>query len=53
MAIDDLPGLEELKGAGFFEGRIPAHLAIPAPSDTDDLRDDEEPLGDLFEDEQV
>jgi segregation and condensation protein B len=52
-AIDDLPGLEELKGAGFFEGRIPPGLAIPAPSDTDDLLDDEEPLGDLFEDDPL
>ena len=25
-AIDDLPGLEELKGAGFLEGRVPSGL---------------------------
>lgn len=46
--IDDLPGLDELKGAGFLEGRIPKGLDIPVPSDDDRLRDDEEPLDDLF-----
>jgi segregation and condensation protein B len=44
--IDDLPGLEELKGSGFFEGRVPPSLAIPSPSDDATLRDDEEPLDD-------
>src|SRR5215210_6524134 len=44
-AIDDLPGLEELKGAGFLEGRLPG-LAVPSPSDDTTLRDDEEPLDD-------
>ena len=48
-AIDDLPGLEELKGAGFFEGRLPQDFSMPAPSDDTTLRDDEEPLGDDFE----
>ncbi len=28
-AIDDLPGLEELKGAGFLEGRVPSDLSVP------------------------
>lgn len=45
-AIDALPGLEELKGSGFFDGRLPPGLAIPAPSDDDRLREDEEPLDD-------
>ncbi len=45
-AIGDLPGLEELKGAGFLEGRIPPGLAVPAPSDDIALRDDEDPLDD-------
>jgi len=50
-AIDDLPGLEELKGAGFLEGRIPPGLSVPVPSDDSTLRDDEDPLddGDLFQ----
>jgi segregation and condensation protein B len=43
-AIDDLPGLEELKGAGFLEGRLPAGFSVPMPSDDVALRDDEEPL---------
>ena len=45
-AIDDLPGLEELKGAGFLEGRLPPGLAVPTPSDDMTLRDDEDPLDD-------
>jgi segregation and condensation protein B len=46
--VDDLPGLEDLKGAGFIEGRVPKDLAIPTPSDDATLRDDEDPLEDLF-----
>jgi segregation and condensation protein B len=43
-AIDDLPGLEELKGAGFIEGRVPSGLSVPVPSDSDALQPDEDPL---------
>ena len=43
-AIDDLPGLEELKGAGFLEGRVPSGLMVPVPSDDTTLREDEDPL---------
>lgn len=46
--IDDLPGLEELKGAGFIEGRLTRDLAMPVPDDDPGLREDEDPLGDLF-----
>jgi len=48
-SIDDLPGLDELKGAGFLEGRLPSGFSIPIPNDSSTLRDDEEPLdaGDL------
>jgi segregation and condensation protein B len=46
--IDDLPGLEELKGAGFLEGQMAKGLDVPAPSDDEALRPDEDPLGDLF-----
>jgi segregation and condensation protein B len=42
--IEDLPGLEELKGAGFIEGRAAAGLSVPVPSDADALREDEDPL---------
>jgi segregation and condensation protein B len=50
-AIDDLPGLEELKGAGFMEGRVPSDLSVPVPSDDNALREDEDPLDgdDLFQ----
>lgn len=43
-AIDDLPGLEELKGAGFLEGRLPTGFSVPMPNDDSALRDDEEAL---------
>jgi segregation and condensation protein B len=43
-AIGDLPGLEELKGAGFIEGRISQGLSIPTPSDAEALAEDEDPL---------
>jgi len=48
-AVADLPGLEELKGAGMFDGRLPAGFSVPMPSDDAALRDDEDPLepGDL------
>jgi segregation and condensation protein B len=48
-SVEDLPGLDELKGAGFLEGRLPAGFSVPVPSDDPNLRDDEEPLdpGDL------
>lgn len=46
--IDDLPGLGELKGAGFIEGRLSKDLSVPVPDDDPDLRVDEDPLGDLF-----
>jgi segregation and condensation protein B len=45
-AIGDLPGLEELKGSGFVEGRAATALTVPLPSDDTTLRDDEEPLDD-------
>jgi len=47
--VGDLPGLEELKGAGLIEGSLPTGFAVPVPSDDTTLRDDEDPLdpGDL------
>lgn len=44
--IGDLPGLEELKGAGLFDGRLPKGFGVPQPSDDEALRDDEDPLED-------
>jgi len=48
-AVSDLPGLDELKGAGLLEGSMPPGFAVPIPSDETTLRDDEDPLepGDL------
>ena len=48
-AVSDLPGLDELKGAGLLEGNMPMGFAVPMPSDETTLRDDEDPLepGDL------
>ena len=48
-AVSDLPGLDELKGAGLLEGNMPAGFSVPMPSDDTTLRDDEDPLepGDL------
>jgi segregation and condensation protein B len=47
--LSDLPGLDELKGAGLFDGRLPAGFTVPIPSDEPALREDEDPLepGDL------
>jgi segregation and condensation protein B len=44
-ALGDLPGLDELKGAGLVDASMPADFAMPVPSDDPALRDDEEPLG--------
>ena len=44
--VSDLPGLDELKGAGLFDGRLPKGFGIPQPDDSEALKDDEEPLDD-------
>ena len=48
-ALGDLPGLEELKGTGLLDSRLPGGFSVPAPSDDPALREDEDPLeiGDL------
>ena len=42
-------GLDELKGTGLLDGRLPPGFAVPVPSDEPELREDEDPLepGDL------
>jgi segregation and condensation protein B len=45
-AVADLPGLDELKGAGLFEGKLPAGYGVPQPDDSSALRPDEDPLED-------
>ena len=43
QSLSDLPGLEELKGAGLLSNRLPPDMQIPLPFDGG-LRDDEDPL---------
>lgn len=43
-ALTDLPGLEELKGLGFLEGRMPPGFDVPMPNDDVALTEDEEPF---------
>ena len=45
-AIADLPGLDELKGAGLFDGKLPADYGLPQPDDAPALRADEDALDD-------
>ena len=45
--LRDLPGLEELKGAGLLSGRIPANFNIPLPLGGDELTEDEDPITQL------
>ncbi len=44
--ISDLPGVEELKGAGFIEGKLPAGFLVPTPQDGFALSMDEDELED-------
>ncbi len=43
-ALGDLPGLDELRGTGLLDPRLPSTFAVPSPSDDPTLREDEEPL---------
>ena len=49
QSIGDLPGLDELRGTGLLDGRLPPGFSVPVPDDEPALREDEEPLdpGDL------
>ncbi|MDA8869769.1 SMC-Scp complex subunit ScpB [Rhizobiaceae bacterium] len=42
--LRDLPGLDELQGAGLLQSQIPAAFSVPLPNDSDELGDDEDPL---------
>jgi segregation and condensation protein B len=44
--IADLPGLDELKGAGLLDSRVPADFVVPTPNIDDELTEDEDPLED-------
>ena len=43
-SVGDLPGVDELKGAGLLDSRVPAGFAIPEPHAGDELTADEDPL---------
>jgi len=43
-AVSDLPGVEELKGSGLLDGRLPPGFSVPMPSADPALREDEDPL---------
>ena len=43
-SVQDLPGLEDMKGAGLIDGRLPAGFSIPFPNDEATLGPDEDPL---------
>ena len=42
--IRDLPGLDELKGAGLLQSQVPASFSVPVPTDEDALQEDEDPF---------
>jgi segregation and condensation protein B len=43
-ALTDLPGIDELKGAGLIDKSLPAGFSVPVPSDDPALREDEDPF---------
>lgn len=46
--LRDLPGMDELKGAGLLSARMPPNFIMPIPGDEmDALTEDEEPLTDI------
>lgn len=46
--IRDLPGMDELKGAGLLSSRMPSNFQVPMPpANIDELMDDEEALTDI------
>jgi segregation and condensation protein B len=42
--VGDLPGVDELKGAGLLDSRVPASFNVPEPRASEDLAPDEDPL---------
>jgi segregation and condensation protein B len=47
-SVRDLPGIEELKGAGLLSARMPTNFSIPMPpADPYELTEDEDPLTDI------
>lgn len=42
--LRDLPGMDELKGAGLLSGRVPANFQPPVSPANDELAEDEDPI---------
>jgi segregation and condensation protein B len=42
--VTDLPGIDELKGAGFLDSRVPSNFTVPQPQAGVGLGPDEDPL---------
>jgi segregation and condensation protein B len=42
--IRDLPGMDELKGAGLLQAQLPQGFRIPSPGEADEMGEDEDPL---------
>ncbi|MCB1387429.1 MAG: SMC-Scp complex subunit ScpB [Nitratireductor sp.] len=42
--LRDLPGMDELKGAGLLSSQLPMNFQVPLPADGDDLTEEEEPF---------
>jgi segregation and condensation protein B len=42
--LRDLPGMDELKGAGLLSGQVPSNFQMPMPLNDDGLREDEDPI---------
>jgi segregation and condensation protein B len=42
--VADLPGVDELRGAGLLDARVPANFNVPEPHAGDELTPDEDPL---------
>ncbi|MCY0147082.1 SMC-Scp complex subunit ScpB [Hoeflea sp. G2-23] len=42
--LRDLPGMDELKGAGLLSGKVPSNFQPPILSANDDLTEDEDPI---------
>lgn len=47
-SVRDLPGIDELKGAGLLSPRMPSNFSVPMPpADPHELTEDEDPLTDI------
>ncbi len=44
--VGDLPGVQELKGAGLLDASLPPGFEVPIPRSSDELTPDEDPLED-------